>query len=169
MKRLMQYIGLFVLIVAIQVLILNNVNVNGFGTPLVYVGLIIALPYALNRSVKLLVGFLLGAVIDLSVGCAGVHAAATTAASMAYVLSADFFMPNEDKRLYALMTPSPMSMGWGQFVRFALVVVLVHHTVLYAVEAMSLAHVLFLIIRIVLSGVTTMALILVTEYYISRR
>ncbi len=169
MKTLLRQLFLYVLVVAVQVLLLDNVNVNGFGTPLVYVGLIIVLPYGVPSSLKLLIGFLLGAVVDICSGCAGVHAAATTAAAMTYILSIDKFMPKEDKRLYELLTPSPQSIGWGMFIRFTLLLVTVHHTVLYAVEAMSLAHPLLLLMRIVLSGLATLSLFLLAQYYLSRR
>lgn len=169
MKQILRYLLLYVLVVAVQVLLLDNVNVNGFGTPLVYVGLIIVLPYGVAPSLKLLIGFLLGAVVDICSGCAGVHAAATTATAMLYILSIDKFIPKEDMRLYELLTPSPQSMGWSSFFRFTLLMVMVHHTFLYAVEAMSLAHPLLLGMRIVLSGLTTLSLILLTEYYLSRR
>lgn len=168
MKRFLLYMFTVMLVVLLQVLVLDNVNILGFGTPLPYVGLLIILPYSVPNWMKLIIGFLLGGVIDVMTGSPGVHAFATTAAAFACIKLVDFFMPNEDKRLYENLTPSFHVMGAAQFARFATLVMLIHHFLLYAIEAMSLAHPVILLTRVFSSAITTMLIILLVERYKAR-
>ena len=67
----------FVGLILLQVLIFDNFLLFGYLNPYVYIIFILFLPSTINRSLLLLIGFILGLSIDLFNDTGGVHAAAT--------------------------------------------------------------------------------------------
>jgi len=65
-------------VLAIQLLILDNVHLVGFIVPIIYVYFIMKLPFGTKRLLVLFLSFIMGITIDLFVGTYGIHAAATT-------------------------------------------------------------------------------------------
>src|SRR4051812_18702722 len=66
----------FLVLVAIQVLVLNNVQLGGYINPFLYVMFILMLPVRFPKIVVLLLSLLTGIVIDMFSNTMGMHAAA---------------------------------------------------------------------------------------------
>jgi rod shape-determining protein MreD len=66
----------FILLLAVQIVIFNNMNFLGFIMPLPYLLFIILYPVNGNRSGLLITSFLLGLTMDVFSNSGGVHAAA---------------------------------------------------------------------------------------------
>ena len=71
-------IGQVFLLVALQVLILNKINLFGYVTPLVYIWVTIKIDNSYSRNAILLISFLTGLAVDIFTGTPGMHAAAIT-------------------------------------------------------------------------------------------
>lgn len=80
MNSFLRYTGAFVLLVALQLLIFNNIEFSGYVNPYVYVMFILILPVSIPSWILLLLGFLTGFVIDVFSGTMGVHTFATVLA-----------------------------------------------------------------------------------------
>lgn len=80
MNSFLRYTGAFVLLVALQLLIFNNIEFSGYVNPYVYVMFILILPVSIPSWILLLLGFLTGFVIDIFSGTMGVHTFATVLA-----------------------------------------------------------------------------------------
>ena len=76
-KDYLRYILIFILLLLIQLLVLNNINLGGYINPYVYLLFILLLPYGTPRWVLLLVGFFTGLVVDYFSNTLGLHASAT--------------------------------------------------------------------------------------------
>src|SRR5580658_7192394 len=68
----------FIILVGIQVLVLNNLELNGVFNPYIYPLFILLLPINTPKWLLLLLGFGTGLVIDMFSNTMGMHAAATT-------------------------------------------------------------------------------------------
>ena len=68
---------MFVSLVLIQVLILNQIQLGGFINPYIYILFVILLPLSAPRYAVMLLGFVLGLTIDVFMNSLGIHAAAT--------------------------------------------------------------------------------------------
>ena len=77
MKSRIKYPVMFVTLVLIQVLLLNQVNFGGFLNPYIYVLFILLLPVSLPRYQVLLLSFFTGLAIDWFSNTPGLHASAT--------------------------------------------------------------------------------------------
>jgi len=160
MKTNVQYILKFLLLVLLQVLVLNNIKFLGFINPYLYVLFIITLPINVPRVLLLLIAFLLGLSIDIFSNTLGVHAFSTVFVAFMRDPLIRLFAPRDN---YEFASPSMQTFGINQFTKYAILMVLIHHIVLFTMEAFSFEHVGLLIIRIFLNSIFTLILLLSIE------
>lgn len=73
MKINFKNIGLWVLVLALQILVLNTLNISGYINPYIYPLLIILLPFDIAGWLLLVLAASLGLFIDLFTGTLGLH------------------------------------------------------------------------------------------------
>jgi rod shape-determining protein MreD len=157
MPTVLQNIIRFILLVLLQVLVLNNIQFLGYINPYLYILIILALPVQMPRWVTLLLAFALGLIIDTFSNTLGMHAFAT-------VLVA--FLRNGIIKLFTSIeegnnpTPSFYTFGVSAYVKYVVVLVLIHHTTLFILEAFSFTNFWITLAKITLSSVVTILMIL---------
>jgi rod shape-determining protein MreD len=153
----------FVVLVLVQVLLLNNIHFLRLVTPFLYIYFIIKLPVGYSSVRVTFLSFLLGIVMDMLSNTPGMHAAACTLAGFARPFIIQAFM-RED--LSENLIPSYKTFGYGQFIRFTLLFVSLHHAALFLIESTMLFDPLFLAIRVAAGIVVTTLFICVAESFI---
>lgn len=159
MNSILKYTGAFVLLIALQLLIFNNIEFSGYVNPLVYVMFILILPVSIPSWILLLLAFLTGYVIDIFSGTMGVHVFATVLAAFVRprVLSLNVTSEVTD----ADMSPSSYKNGLRWFLVYTVTIVLVHHLSLFFIEIFSLRNFFHTLLRVLLStAVTTFFIVL---------
>ena len=157
----------FILLVLLQVLVLNNMNLGGYINPYVYILFILLLPANMNKSGVLILAFITGITIDIFGNTPGLHAAATV--FMAY------FRPSILKLFFHNIEFSgndeagPSTIGLGGFFRYTLVLVFLHHCILFTLEVLSFTNMLFTLYSILLSTLVTTFLIMIIVMFTSKR
>jgi rod shape-determining protein MreD len=151
----------FIVLVLVQVLILNNINFLGFINPYLYILFIITLPINLARSYVLLIAFVLGLSIDIFTGTLGMHASATVAAAFVRAPLIKIFASRDSN--HELESPSLKSFGAFNFIYYAALMVLVHHTILFMVDTFSFHRIGYTILLILSNVVFTLALLIGIE------
>ena len=155
---------LFVVLTLLQVLVFNQISVFGLATPFLYIYFLLKLPVDRNVFYVIILGYLMGFTLDVFLNTPGINAAATTlvAASRKPLLRLFF-----DKDIPATYIPSLNSYTWA-FIKFSIVAVVIHQTVLYGLEAFSLFNPEILVLRWVTSIVLTLTLIFALDSLISK-
>ncbi|MDR1918837.1 MAG: rod shape-determining protein MreD [Tannerellaceae bacterium] len=152
----------FVILVLIQVLVLNNIHFLRLVTPFLYIYFIIKLPVGYSSIQVTLLSFLLGMAIDVLSNTSSMHAAACTLAGFARPYLVRVFMGEDlPENIY----PSYKTFGYGGFIRFTFVLVLLHHISLFLIESLTLFDPLFLAIRILAGILMTTVFICVIESF----
>lgn len=157
MPTVLQNIIRFILLVLVQVLVLNNIQFLGYINPYLYILFILALPVQMPRWATLLLAFGLGLIIDTFSNTIGMHAFAT-------VLMA--FLRNGIIKLFTSIeegnnpTPSFYTFGVSAYVKYMVVLVLIHHTTLFLLEAFSFTNFGITVAKIILSSFVTILMIL---------
>ena len=72
----LKYIGLFLLVMFLQVMLLDNLHWLGLIHPFVYIWAILLLPIELPRWMQMFIGAAIGGLMDLNAHTPGVHMAA---------------------------------------------------------------------------------------------
>lgn len=150
----------FILLLAAQVIIFNNINFWGFINPYPYLLFIILYPVNGNKFGLLFSSFALGIIMDMFSNSGGVHAAAcvTLAYSRPYIFKFAFGLSYEYQtvRLNDVLTTERFS--------FILIAVAIHHLTLFFLEIFKLNFLWEIIVRTLFSTVFTIILCIIIIY-----
>jgi len=152
----------FLFLVLLQALILNNIEVNGYINPYLYILFMVLLPLETPRSASLFLGFLLGLSIDFFSGTWGMHASATVFLAFCRPFVLKIMAPREGYEFG--QTASIRDMGFSWFISYAAILTVLHHTFLFFVEVFRFSEILQTLGRVILSSVFTLLLILMSQY-----
>lgn len=155
----------FVLLVAVQVLLLNNLYLWHLLNPLLYFYFIIKLPYQTPGWALLLWAFALGLTIDLFAGTPGMNAAATLLAAYAKPFIARMIPGRRD--FDNTTTPTAREMGTGWY-SLTLLITTLHHFTLYLIEDFGNGHWGILFLRTITNTLITVAFITLADYLFTR-
>jgi len=157
MPVVLQNIFRFIFLVLFQVLVLNNIQFLGYINPYVYILFVLALPVQTPRWFTLFLAFCLGLTIDTFSNTMGMHAFAAVMVA---------FLRNGTIKLFTAIeegnnpTPSFHTFGVSAYVKYVVLLIFVHHTTLFLLEAFSFYHFWLLLAKIVLSSLVTTVLVL---------
>ena len=150
------YTMLTLVVLFVQVFVLNNLSISPLVAPMVYIVLILMMPIESSQWKMLGVGLLLGVVMDITMGTAGLNTLVT--------LPVAFF---RRPLLYALTGLSPMSKEEGipsvkrlgaRFHRYIIVLIVIHSLLFYFAEWLSFANFGTLLLRILFSTLCSLVL-----------
>ncbi|TPN86146.1 rod shape-determining protein MreD [Aquimarina algicola] len=155
-KDLLLHIVRFILLVLIQVLILNHINFLGFLNPYIYIIFILLVPINVNKSLFLVISFLLGLFIDIFSDSGGVHAAACTVIAFIrpVVLRSVFGLS------YEFQTVKLGNLGFGERFLYVTLMVLIHHIVLFSLEIFNFSHILLILKKTLFTSLFTIVVTL---------
>lgn len=151
-----RYILLFILLVLIQVVVLNKVSFLVYAIPFVYIYFILKLPVKIDRNLLLLLGFVLGFIIDIFCNTMGINTAATTlVAFIRQPVMQMFYMSDGVEE----EIPGISTMGTASFLKYAISLIFIHVSGLVLLESFSILSVKLILLRILASTVLSTLLI----------
>lgn len=148
------------LVLAIQVMVLNHVQLMGYMNPYVYPFFILLLPLKTDRALYLLLAFFAGLTIDLFEESGAIHAAATT---LTAYLRPRFLRLISTQGGNEFETLTYREIGLTKMVTFAGLVILQHHFTLFFLEAFRFGEIGALLWRTLLSSSLSFMLFLLWE------
>jgi hypothetical protein len=155
-------IARFILLLAAQVLIFNNMNFLGYINPYPYILFIILYPVNGNKYGLLLSSFLLGIILDMFCNSGGVHAASCLALAYyrPYIFKFSFGLSYEYQtvRLNDILTPERFS--------FILFSVILHHFAMFLLEVFRLNFLFEILLKTILSTLFTLIICIIIIYII---
>lgn len=151
----------FVLLLAVQIIIFNNMNFLGYISPFPYLLFIILYPVNGNKFGLLIASFLLGLIMDMFSNSGGIHTTACLilAYFRPFIFKFSFGLSYEYQtvKLNDVLTPERFS--------FILLSVVIHHFTLFILEAFQFSFILDILLKTLLSTVFTL-LICITIIYL---
>ncbi len=157
----------FLVLVLIQVFVLNNIRVNGYVNPYLYVMFILLLPFETPGWLLLISSFFIGLTIDLFAHTPGMHASA--AVFMAFCRPGLIRLLSGSKGVESGMEPGIKDMGFQWFFLYSLVLIFLHHSLFFLLEVFRFNELPQTLYRILFSTFSTLVLILLTEYLFIRK
>ncbi|MHB9054913.1 MAG: rod shape-determining protein MreD [Paludibacteraceae bacterium] len=165
MQLVLQNILRFIILVLVQVFVLDNIQFLGYVSPMIYVLFILSLPIRFPKGAILILAFILGIVIDIFNNTMGIHTFATV--FVAFLRPALIKMSVSIEEM-ANPVPSFRTFGVGNYIKYVIFVVLIHHTVLFLIESFSFLHLSLLIPKILVSSVVSILIILGIQSFKSK-
>jgi len=155
-----------IVLVLLQPLVFNHIHLFGYATPLPYVYALLILPSTTPRWLYVVLGFVLGFVVDFFSNTFGMAAAATTFAGLCTPFLLKFFGP-KDFDPDNLLLPSFESLETKNFLFYAAALLFVHACVFFTLEAMTFNHFSGLIFN--MFGSTALSLLFVSLFELIRK
>ncbi len=157
----------FIILILLQVTIFNNIQLSGFINPYLYVLFILLLPFETPPWLLLALSFFMGLSIDVFSNTIGIHASACVFMGflrpfvLNYISVRDNYESNIEQGLYVY--------GFSWFFKYALILILAHHSFLFIVEVFSFNNFGDTLIRIILSSIFTLILVITSQFIISKK
>ena len=150
----------FILLILLQITLFDKIYLFGYATPLLYIYFIIKLPGNINRNWALFLSAILGLCVDAFNSTLGMNMLACVSIGFFRI----FFLNWQAHRdLFEDYIPSFHSFGIWPFLRYAFIMTLLHHIILFTSEALSFFDLVALIFRIGGSIILTIILIFACE------
>ncbi|MCD4681502.1 MAG: rod shape-determining protein MreD [Bacteroidales bacterium] len=156
----------FIVLVLFQILILNNIKLNGYLNPYFYVLFILLLPFETPRWLLLLSAFLLGFSVDMFENTMGINIAACVL--MAYLRPYVIRFVASKQDYEPGLEPCIRDLGFTWFISYSLILVFIHHFAMFYIEVFRFSEFLTTFYRVLGSTVFTMVLIIMSQYLFYR-
>lgn len=156
---------MFLSLLVVQVLILNNVHLFGVGTPLLYVYFAITFRRNFPKWLVLVSCFMLGLLADVFSNTPGLASSVMTVVGLAQCYLMNLIAPRDSAEDLA---SSIKTLGFSKFATLSAILTLLYCLLFFAVETFNFFDVLLWLARSLVSAVLTMVLILAVESVRSR-
>lgn len=153
----------FIVLIAVQVFLLDHLDVaDGMAVPYVYVLFLLMLPFNLNHSTLMLIGYGTGLIMDMFSNTPGMHASACVLLTFVrpYVLRS---IAPRDGYEFGLL-PRVQHMGLTWFLTYVGIMVLIHHLWLFYVEVYMLDRFFQTLMRVIFSTIFTVLTCLLAQF-----
>lgn len=152
----------FVIYLVLQIVVLRNFVFFDVAFCFVYIACILLLPDEVDPIWVILISFLIGLLVDIFYNTAGVHASASVMIGYLRGYIIKFLFPT--KGVENDITISLKDMGGERFVRYVAILTIIHHSMLFFVEAGGFQFFLITVLKIICSVIFTTFLIIILQY-----
>jgi len=166
-NNLLKYSVIFVVAVLLQVLVLNHILIFRMISPFFYLIFLLLLPYDTPRAMLILLGFILGISIDAFTNTLGVHSSVCVLIGFVRPGILNKISTRETRESVSAPRISTMSLNW--FIGYTSIFVTIHHLLLFFLEAFTFQGIFFTLARAILSGILSIALIVISQFLFFRK
>lgn len=153
----------WVMLMALQIVVLNNIYLGGVFNPWVYVLIILSLPIDLSPLAILLTGFFTGLTLDLFTHTIGMHTMALTLLAFLRPKVLDVITPRDGFDFGSSV--NVRDLGWSKYSVYALMLIFPHHLMLFTLEAFSSGLIWLAVQKTILNTLLTFVLILIIQSF----
>ena len=150
-------IGRYVVVMLLQVLLFNQLQLWGACHPYIYVLCLLMMPITLSHSVDMVIGALVGLAMDVFCNSLGIHTASCILIMFIrpYLIGA---IVNDKDRLNEQI--SLRAIGMEAMLKYTVILVLIHHFVVFSLAAWSWHHIGFVLLETLVSSIVTISIII---------
>jgi hypothetical protein len=150
----------FVILVAIQVFLLNNIALYNIAVPYPYILFILFLPINIPIFWLYVVSFLLGLSVDIFSNTPGMHTAACLLMAYGRISLLNFMNPHNSSEFET--SPSIKNMGFSRFITYVSILIFIHH--LSLIEIFRFSEFFYIILKVFASSLLTLILVVLSQY-----
>ncbi|MBR5855093.1 MAG: hypothetical protein IKY87_05425 [Paludibacteraceae bacterium] len=154
-------IGRLLLVLAFQVLLFDHLHIGSWGVVMVYILFLINLTVRIPRWAEMLVGLLVGLVMDVWHSSLGIHIAACVALSYVRPLLLNKAVQDVERIKDNI---SIQTIGRIEYTKSAVILTVLHHFIVFALETWNIQFWWIVLLQTLISSVMTLCVILGYEY-----
>ncbi len=165
-RQNLRYILLFIFSVFLQTLIFDRICLSNYVTSYIYIIFILLLPVNINKYSALIYALLLGLCIDIFNSTQGINAAASVLLAYLRPYVLQFFKPHDEYD--DNKSPSVKKYGFFWFLKYAGILIFVHHLFLFYIEILSFSHFFFTLVKVILSSLVSLFFVVLGHFIFSK-
>ena len=150
-------IGRYIIVMILQVLLFDQLQLLGVCHPYIYILCLLMMPITLSHSADMIIGAVVGLIMDVFCNSLGVHTAACIFIMFIrpYLIGA---IVNDKDRLNEQI--SLRALGMEALLRYVVILVVVHHLIVFLLAAWSWEHIGFVLAETIVSSLVTISVII---------
>ena len=150
-------LGRYVIVMLLQVLLFDQLQLWGVCHPYIYILCLLMMPITLPHSVDMVIGAVIGIIMDVFCNSLGVHTASCILIMFIrpYLIGA---IVNDKDRLNEQI--SLRSIGMEAMIKYVVILVVIHHLVVFSLAAWSWHHIGFILLETLVSSIITISIII---------
>jgi rod shape-determining protein MreD len=150
-------LGRYVVVMLLQILLFNQLQLWGVCHPYIYIMCLLMLPITLPHSVDMLIGAVIGLIMDVFCNSMGIHIAACIMIMFIrpYLLGV---LVNDKERLNEQI--HLRSIGMEALIKYTMILVVIHHLMVFSLAAWSWHHWFFVLMETIVSSIVTISIII---------
>ena len=157
----------FIFLVFFQVMVLNRINLGGFINPYLYVYFILLLPFMTPKWLLLVSAFFMGLTVDIFSNSMGINAAASVMMAFARPFVIKAISTGTEYEIGERPSLKNQDIKW--FVYYCVILIFIHHFVLFYLEIFRFREFLITFLKVILSSAFTFLLVMISEYLFYRK
>ena len=159
--KVLQEIGRLLLIFVLQVLLFDHLHIGSWGIMMIYILFLINLPIRIPRWAEMLIGLLVGIMMDVWHSSLGIHIAACVALSFVRPL----LLTNAVQDIERIKDNiSVQTIGRIEYTKCAVILTIMHHFIVFSLETWNIQFWWIVILQTLISSAMTLCFILGYEY-----
>jgi rod shape-determining protein MreD len=150
-------LGRYIVVMLLQVLLFDQLQLLGVCHPYIYILCLLMMPITLPHSVDMIIGAIIGLVMDVFCNSLGIHTAACVLLMFIrpYLIGV---IVNDKDRLNEQITLR--AIGMEAMIKYVIILVLIHHLTVFALGAWSWNHIGFVLLETLVSSLITISVII---------
>ncbi len=158
MQKVTEYSIFFAVLLLLQVFLFDNISISIYAAPLVYVALLVMLPFNTPHGLLVFIGFAVGIILDFFTGGGGLNTIAATFTGFIRPVVLNITMGRDFWREVG-GTLTRGEIRSGRWLRYSALLVMLHCAVYFMFEALTWRYFGYTLLKIALSGMVTMIIV----------
>ena len=159
--KFLQEIGRLLLIFVLQVLLFDHLHIGSWGIVMMYILFLINLPIRIPRWAEMLIGLLVGIMMDVWHSSLGIHIAACVALSFVRPLLLNNAIQDIERIKDNI---SVQTIGRIEYTKCAVILTILHHFIVFSLETWNIQFWWIVILQTLISSAMTLCVILGYEH-----
>ena len=159
--KIITEIGRLLLIFALQVLLFDHLHIGSWGLVMMYILFLINLPARIPRWAEMIIGFMVGMMMDVWHASLGIHIAACVALTFVRPLLLNNTVQDVERIKDNL---SSQNIGRAEYIKCAVILTVLHHFIVFSLETWNIQFWWMVLLQTLISSVMTLVIILGFEY-----
>lgn len=157
-----KYLLVFLLVVMLQGMVVNNFEINEYFNPMIYPIMIILLPFEISTIAGMIIALLLGLSVDAFSNTFGLHASSALLIGYLRPTIMRYLRPRDGYDSSLLPTVHDMGLFW--IIGFAGVLTFVHHLWFFSFEIFRFDLIFIILLKTLSSALISLPLIILFQY-----
>ena len=149
------------LIFALQVLLFDHLHIGSWGLVMMYILFLNNLPARIPRWAEMIIGFMVGMMMDVWHASLGIHIAACVALTFVRPLLLNNTVQDVER---IKDNPSSQNIGRAEYIKCAVILTVLHHFIVFSLETWNIQFWWMVLLQTLISSVMTLVIILGYEY-----